>query len=591
MQRLLRSSIVLIVLATISACGGGAIRVSGSSATGGVTPLGTVLDVSDLDGATSVPVETTFRHIFDENVDHQTINTNSFFIAPTSSAGSSLSKAASDFALGDILASTVSISSDSNYTYYLDPADFLDEATLYTVCLTDNIDLSSGNPFSETCVTFMTESSVCLAKTDGDINCDGYPDLVVGAPLSEERKGKIDIYYGSSDGIGAFAGATFLGENDNESIGFTTAIGDVNGDKFEDIIVGAPYYEDDEIGTGGSDKVYIYFGSSDLSEKTTPDVTLSAYDGDTGFGNVIGSGDFNNDGYDDILIGAQDTSSTVYTGSAYLFYGSESISDSSTPHTTYSTSDYLGSAIAVGDFNGDGVDDAVIGAEDYPSTYGHPGRAYLYTGSTTGGLSKSPSLTFIGSSSGEHMGTDAASGDLNGDGYDDIIIGAEQYRLDENPSEWAGRCYVFFGGADVDATADFILQADSEQSLGSNVASGNLNGDEYQDLIVGALDYQDSRGAVYVIYGASSLSGETTNADLLLTGENIDDAFGEALATGDLNGDGYLETIIGAPGYNSYTGRVYVLDGSSDGLIQPPSLIIDSEISEVLLGASLGSTN
>ena len=220
---------------------------------------------------------------------------------------------------------------------------------------------------------------------------------------------------------------------------------------------------------------------------------------------------------------------------------------------------YFGEPVATaGDVNGDGYADVVIGAWGYAS---QTGRAYVYLGGASG-LATPAATTLTGVAAGDHFGYSVApAGDLNGDGYADVVIGA---RGDNSNS---GRVYVYLGGgAGLEATAATALTGAAGEQLGTSVApAGDVNGDGFADLVVGAIGYSSFTGRAYVYLGGAGNLG--TTAATTWTGESTSSAFGASVATaGDVDGDGYADVVVGAQGYSSYTGRVYVFLGGAGGV-------------------------
>jgi hypothetical protein len=230
--------------------------------------------------------------------------------------------------------------------------------------------------------------------------------------------------------------------------------------------------------------------------------------GDDYFGYAVASaGDVNGDGYDDIVVGAyQNDDGGSDAGKAYVYLGSASGLSATAPWivTGEAGDDYFGYAVAsAGDVNGDGYDDVIVGAHGNNDGGNDIGKAYVYLGSASG-LSTTASWTATGEVAYDYFGSFVASvGDVNGDGYDDVIVSAN-------------------GGDD-----------------GSFVASvGDVNGDGYDDVIVSA-NGGDDAGKAYVYLG--SASGLSTTASWTATGEAAYDHFGKSVASaGDVNGDGFI---------------------------------------------------
>jgi len=214
----------------------------------------------------------------------------------------------------------------------------------------------------------------------------------------------------------------------------------------------------------------------------------------------------------------------------------------------------------VADFNGDGYADLVVGA---PGVLSNTGRAYVYLGSA-GGLPMTPSTTLTGPDGAEgSFGYSVASaGDVNGDGYADLVVGA--YRV--------GRTYVYLGSASgLASTPATALTCPDGANVSSVAGVGDVNGDGYADLVVGAYGAMSLTGRAYVYLG--SAGGLATTPTTVLTGpDGPGGLFGRSVAgTGDINGDGYADLVVGASSAMSLTGRAYIYLGSAGGLATMPA--------------------
>jgi hypothetical protein len=424
----------------------------------------------------------------------------------------------------------------------------------------------------------------------GDVNGDGYADVVVGAPYYDNGQGDegaVFLYRGGFGGLSFTPSWTGEGgQNDAHYGGKVASAGDVNGDGFADVIVGAYDFDNGQTNEG---KAFVYQGSgSGLG--LVPDWTGESNQAEARYAvSVASAGDVNGDGYSDVFVGAYAYDfDQVDDGAAFVYYGASTGLASATPAWIVEGNQvdaFMGSSVAsAGDVNADGYSDVVVGAEYYDNGETNEGRAFLYLGSPNG-PGTSPTWTAEGDQNNAWFGYSASSaGDVNGDGYGDVIVGAYG----------ASRAFVFHGTASgLSATAAW--GPSPGYSFGRSVGcAGDVNGDGYSDVIVGAYDLsngQPDEGGVFVYLGSSA--GLPLTADWAVESNQAGALLGASVAgAGDVNRDGYSDVIVGATGYdNGETdeGRVLAYHGSSTGLATSPAWFVEGNQTNAMIGFSVSS--
>ena len=342
--------------------------------------------------------------------------------------------------------------------------------------------------------------------TAGDVNGDGYSDVIIGAIAFDNGQldeGRAFVYLGSAAGLAT--GAAWTAESDQAGSQFGEAVaaaGDVNGDGYGDVIVGANSYTNDQ---GGEGRAFVYLGSS----------------------------------------------SGLAAGPAWMAEGDQS------------NANFGVSVATAGDVNGDGYADVIVGARDWDGGQTDEGRASVYLGSAAG-LGTSPAWTGESNQPGARFGNAVGTaGDVNADGYSDVVVAA--VRFNNGLGDFSGRAYAYLGSASGLATSA-VWTVDSAQGgaqFGVSVGTaGDVNGDGYADVIVGANAHDNgaTNGRAYVYFGSGS--GPSVSPAWVKESDQAGANFGVSVATaGDVNGDGYADVIVGAHTFsNGQTseGRAYM---------------------------------
>ena len=448
-----------------------------------------------------------------------------------------------------------------------------------------------------------TGDNLGASVSAGDINGDGYSDLIVGAPLNDAaggNAGRAYVYWGGPS-ADAVADLIFTGVVAGDQLGISVSgAGDMNGDGYVDVIVGAPYQ-----GSGGPNagRAYIYLGGP--TADNIADVTLTGAAVDDVFSfRVSGAGDLNGDGYGEVIVGAlANDAGALDGGRAYVYtslpyhllspnggeqwvVGRESVvrwlgrdlADVSISFDGGASYSLLASGAGGGETN------QLVVTVPTPTTAVGKVRVSV-TGATVTLASSDASVgvfsivepwtppaaahqllaSRFGAAPVDEFGKSVSSaGDVNGDGYADVIVGAPR---NDAAGPDAGSVYVYFGGPGADATADLTLTGSAgSDAFGSRVSdAGDMNGDGYGDVIVGAPGNGaggSGAGRAYVYFGGPAPDG---TADLTFTGAAVGDQLGSSVSSaGDVNGDGYSDVIVGAY-FNDAggvdAGRAYVYFG------------------------------
>jgi Ca2+-binding RTX toxin-like protein len=509
-----------------------------------------------------------------------------------------------------------------------------------------------------------SERSGFTVASAGDVNGDGIDDLIIGAFASPNGSyaGASFVVFGQTAGFGAnFDLSTLNGSNGfrvsgeaaGDRSGWSVAsAGDINGDGIDDLIIGARYADPNGTYSGAA---YVVFGRDTATVGDfAADLNLSTLNGSNGFRmtgvtaddeagrSVASAGDVNGDGIDDLIIGAYGADANGNnSGAAYVVFGRDTATagdfaadlNLSTLDGTNgfripgaSAVDRTGVPVAsAGDVNGDGIDDLIIGSWGADPNGMYSGASYVVFGRDTAvvgafaadlnpsTLDGTNGFRVVGVAVNDYSGFSVASaGDVNGDGLDDVIIGARAADPNGNNS---GASYVVFGRdtavvgdfaanlnlSDLDGTNGFrISGVAANDASGRSVASaGDVNGDGFDDLIIGAraADPNGSNsGAGYVVFGRATgfaanfnLSDLDGSNGLRINGVAAGDMAGTVVASaGDINGDGVDDLVIGAP-YADINGNIsgssYVIYG-----IQADLTLTGTGVGETLNGRAANDT-
>ena len=460
----------------------------------------------------------------------------------------------------------------------------------------------------------------------GDIDADGYVDVASSFSGWGGGVGRVDLVLGGPNGVDAH-GQTITGVQAGAGYGTSVAgVGDFSGDGLADVMVGAPGF-DSPPGGDVEGKVYIYIGQSlpptlsdfgdivggtpstrlelgarvagigDLNGDGVPEAAVSryipgsgddyimvvAYNGTTGtafpFGDcshaqavLDSAGDTDGDGRPELITGQYmwDTGSCTpgdHPGRVQLF---PSLSErlSATPEWTVTSGtnpyDLAGAALARLDFNGDGLDDLVVGVPAGDSMATDAGEAMLYLGTASG-----PQASAAGSFGGVSLATGdgfgiavAGVGDVNGDGFEDLVIGVPQ---STNTLAGDGKALLYLGSTSpstvIAPTGSAMVGGSTGAGLGWAIAgAGDVDDDGLAEVVIGAPGHTGGGGEVRV-YGWDELAGELVST-WAMSGPSVSE-LGAAVAGGDVTGDGISDVIAGAPGHNG-AGHVFVFEGAID---------------------------
>lgn len=472
----------------------------------------------------------------------------------------------------------------------------------------------------------------------GDVNGDGFDDVIVGAlgfdaPGGLFDEGAVFVFLGGPEGVigngPATAHAAIIGNAAASEFGTSVSgAGDVNGDGFADIIVGAPLVNSSGLSVSGA--AYIFLGGPSGITATSPadaNFVLESRQIQAWFGfDVAAAGDVNGDGFDDVIVGSPrygqpfnppiPNQGSGEQGAAFVFLGSASGIVGTNPQTAHAmivpvsagapsqTRAFFGSAVnTAGDINADGYHDIIIGAPNWNLDRPWPGldtgespgegSAFIYLGGPSGITGTNPTnaaARIDGDLLNAAMGISVAGvGDVNADGFDDVLIGAAGYPAG-NPllASKEGAAFLFYGGAS-GINANSATQAQwsalgtiADEHLGRAVAAaGDVNGDGIADVVISARTFAGAIANDTVYNGSPRLSGEgivyvyngspaglVDSTITVRSGQESGSAGYSVGGPADVNGDGLYDLIVGVPGYTGDQARegaafVHLSNGAS----------------------------
>lgn len=410
----------------------------------------------------------------------------------------------------------------------------------------------------------------------GDLDGDGLAELWVTDGIRDEDdgwdRGQVWLIPGGSVPTGNLeevATGALVGAGSVDAMGQSIALGDFDGDGLSDSAFGGPY------GASYKGRVWIWPGGSHpegLVSMAQHDHHVSGEANNDVFGWKLAAGDLDGDGDDELIVGSPGYASTdEITGAAWVLHGpfdaDETLSSSGDNARLLgeSTGSLSGSAVAgLGDLDGDGLEDVGVGAPGYSSS---TGKAYVVMGASVRGIDLGASdLELSGESTGSLAGWSVApAGDVDADGYQDMLVGSPAY------SSWGGRAYLVLGNSSLSgsrnlSTADAIFVGGTGNEAGASITGADINGDGYSDVMVGAPGQHSTAGGLAVFPGPMSGTLQLSTALGSRKGATAGDAAGYAMITpGDVNSDGYQDVLVGAP-YEATggedAGAAYLLLGS-----------------------------